>query len=344
MKIAHREIVITALFMIAFLLRVVFLGWGSEQSEITNYTLLSIIQPVQHYLIIIADRLLPQPQASLLTGVVFGIQTSLPADFKNALQNTSTIHIVVASGQNLTMLAGFMLSFARFLGRKRIIAISLGTIIAYSFITGFQLPIIRAAIMIIFSLLAQTVGRETSPVRGLSIAAGLMVLFNPEWLTSVSFQLSFLATLATLVVSPLVLHLFDFLPEVVKEDISISASVQLLTWPVIAIAFHQISVVDIVVNSLVLWTVPLIMISGAITILFASFVPILGSILSFVPQALLTYFVYIITFFNQPWGVITVGDLSIVCIVGYYLVILGLFLWLYQRYTQSRRASESVLE
>src|SRR5260221_13083926 len=59
-----------------------------------------------------SNKLLPQPQAALLNGIVLGLKSDLPSEIKQALVNTSTVHIVVASGQNLTLLSGFLLNFA----------------------------------------------------------------------------------------------------------------------------------------------------------------------------------------------------------------------------------------
>ncbi|MBI2593801.1 ComEC/Rec2 family competence protein, partial [Candidatus Daviesbacteria bacterium] len=64
-------------------------------------------------------QILPSPQSGLLAGMVLGSKQVLPDDFLQALINTSTIHIVVASGQNLTILSGLIIGFASVVGRKR---------------------------------------------------------------------------------------------------------------------------------------------------------------------------------------------------------------------------------
>ncbi len=62
------------------------------------------------------NQILPAPQAGLLSGMLLGVKTNLPLDFDQNLRKTSTIHIVVVSGQNLTLVAGFLLTMAPFLG------------------------------------------------------------------------------------------------------------------------------------------------------------------------------------------------------------------------------------
>ena len=55
------------------------------------------------------SQILPSPQAELLSGILLGQNKSLPGHLKLALRDTSTLHIVVASGQNLSLVAGFFL-------------------------------------------------------------------------------------------------------------------------------------------------------------------------------------------------------------------------------------------
>src|SRR3989344_2324279 len=104
--------------------------------------------------------ILPSPQSGLLSGIVLGSKQVLPDDFRQALINTSTIHIVVASGQNLTILSGLVIGLAPVFGRRRTVAASIGTNLFYAVLTGFQIPIIRAAIMNIFASVGTLSGRD----------------------------------------------------------------------------------------------------------------------------------------------------------------------------------------
>ena len=61
------------------------------------------------------SQILPSPQAELLSGILLGQNKNLPGRLKLALRDTSTLHIVVASGQNLSMVAGFFLALSGFI-------------------------------------------------------------------------------------------------------------------------------------------------------------------------------------------------------------------------------------
>lgn len=198
-------------------------------------------------------RILPEPEAGLMAGIVLGSKRGLPREFWLALQKTGTLHIVVASGFNVTVVMGAIIFlFAGLVKRWQAVILALAGVMLYSFIAGMEPAIIRAAIMGSLACLAQAFGRQGTALRLLFLAAGAMLLVNPLYLFDVGFQLSVLATLGLISVSP---HLPEFLPKGMKETIS----AQLLVWPILLINFNQLSLIGILVNSLIVLFVPYVM-------------------------------------------------------------------------------------
>ncbi len=272
-----------------------------------------------------AEILFPDPESSLLLGMVIGEKSSLPKSFNDALKNTATIHMIVVSGQNLTLLSGFILGLAPFWGRKKALIASILICAFYSVLTGFQIPVLRAFVMVLFVYGAQLFNRESDSRYILFLTAILMLIFEPNWLYSISFQLSFLATYGVVILSPKLETIFSKLPDIIRTDLCVSVCAQLMTWPIIAANFNTVSVVGLISNLLVLWTVPFIMISGVI-VLFISLVSLsIASILSIFPEILLTYFVDIVEIFNKNWSSIDIPRLSFIFWLGYYFFILGVF-------------------
>lgn len=270
---------------------------------------------------------LPSPQADLMSGILLGNKKDLPYDLRLSLRDTSTLHIVVVSGQNLTMLAGVFLGLSGLIKRKNAILLSLLAIIFYTLLTGAQIPVLRAAVMVTISLLAQIYGRQKDGIWALVITAGLMLLVNPLWLTDLSFQLSFLATLGLIVVSPVIERVFKFLPDFLKIDLGITIGAQLMVMPVIIQNFHQLSLVSVFANLLVGWTVPFIMILGTIMLVLGFLGQVFGQIIAFAASAILTYFIYIVQFFaSLPFAWQYIGEQGWVVWVGYYLVLGGILL------------------
>ncbi len=272
------------------------------------------------------SQILPSPQAELLSGILLGQNKNLPGSLKLALRDTSTLHIVVASGQNLSMVAGFFLNLAGLIKRRNAIILSLLAVILYTLLTGLQVPILRAAIMFVFSSLAQLYGRQKDGGWVLVVTAGLMLLVNPNWITNLSFQLSFLATAGVIILAPILLHYLKRLP-IIGQDLAVTLGAQLMVTPIIIQNFHQLSLVSVLTNLLVGWTVPFIMILGSLALVVSFISFSLSSVVSLIAGAFLTYFVYIVQFFASlsfAWEY--VGEQLWIVWVGYYLILAAVML------------------
>ena len=304
-------------------------GISRVNSKATN--LQEIAQPflpVQQYLTNQVKLLLPEPQQALLAGILLGVQSDLPTSLKQDLQTTSTIHIAVVSGQNLTLLVGFMMSLASLFGRKKTVILSLCVSLIYSLITGLQVPVIRAAIMVDLALIAQLLGRDKESYWILLLTGLAMLIYNPSWILSVSFQLSFLATIGAVIVAPKLGVLLKSVPDLIREDLSVSLAAQALTMPVIAATFHQISLIGVLANMFILWTIGPIMISAILAILISFIFLPLGELLALIPGILITYLIYMVNFFaSLPLAAIKVQNVLPIVWLGYYLLLISL-IWL----------------
>jgi len=268
------------------------------------------------------DGILPYPQSALLSGIILGNQSSLPFYFRQQLQTTSTIHIVVVSGQNLTILAGFIMSLVSILGRRKTIILTLFVIVFYSLITGFGVPVVRAAIMAGLAYTGKLMGKEGTGWWILFLTGGLMLLYQPNWLLNISFQLSFLATFGVVVVAPIFSEAINKIPKLIREDFAVTLAAQLMVLPVIAYNFNQISLAGLIANSLVLWSIPLVMISGFLAMMIGLVNNLLGTVVGLIPGILLTYFIYIVQFFSKiPGASFNISQTSILMWVGYYLIL-----------------------
>lgn len=306
------------LFIVIYLLRLQQGGWDIK---------LDLFPQMRQMLDQRIAQLLPTPQAELLSGILLGNKKDLPYYLKLALRDSSTLHIVVVSGQNLTMLSMLLLSLSGLIKRRNAIVLSLAAIALYTLITGAQIPVLRAATMAILSSLAQIFGRQRDGVWVLILTAGTMLLIDPFWIKDISFQLSFLATFGVIVVAPVLKRYLYLLPQFLSQDLAITTGAQLMVMPIIIQNFHQLSLVGIITNLLVVWTVPIIMILGGIMLAVSFIWSGLAWIIGLVASALLTYFIYIVQFFaSLPFAWEYVGEQVWIVWVGYYLVLAGILL------------------
>lgn len=245
------------------------------------------------------QKSLPEPSASLISGMVLGSRASIPENFWEDLKNTGTAHVVVASGMNVSIVAGFLMGLlVLFLPRRRAIPFVLGGIGLYCVLSGLDAPIIRAAIMGSVVLLAQEAGRVTSAWRALVLSALIMLAVKPLWLTDLGFILSFVATASLLIFEAKIRSKLSFVPGVLKEGFSTSLAAQIGVAPILFVTFGQFNILSPVINALILWTVPLITILGGVGGIIGLVLPPVGKIILYLLYPLTWYFAKVVEIFG----------------------------------------------
>jgi competence protein ComEC len=211
------------------------------------------------------QQYLPEPQAGLAQGVLLGVRAIITDDLKEDLQRTGLTHILVVSGYNLTVVAILLQRLTeKRLPRHLALLIALGGVILFTLMTGGTPPVVRAAIMVSMALLARVVGRESDALTSLMLTAALLVGASPGILWDVSFQLSFMATLGLVLLSPPLERALRRLPLGIDSILATALAAAIMTTPVIAFNFQRISLISPLANLLVAPAVPLLMLLGAI--------------------------------------------------------------------------------
>ncbi len=94
------------------------------------------------------SEVLPDPEATLATGILFGARANIPHDLNEDMQATGTSHLVAVSGQNVVLVAAFVIAaLAWILGRRPAAWTALAAVILYALLVGGQPSVVRAAIM-----------------------------------------------------------------------------------------------------------------------------------------------------------------------------------------------------
>lgn len=141
-------------------------------------------------------RIFPDPEASLLAGILLGVDNGLPEDLQQSFKDTGTSHIIAISGFNIAIIAELFLAlFGRAFGKRRGAVFAAIGIIFYTLLVGAEAAVVRAAVMGVTALFARHLGRQQDGLVTLFAVAALMNLFNPYYMQDVGFQLSFAATL-----------------------------------------------------------------------------------------------------------------------------------------------------
>jgi len=122
-------------------------------------------------------RMFPDPESSLLAGILLGVDSGLTNELQQAFKNTGTAHIIAISGFNISIIAGiFFAFFSKFFGDRRGAIVAILGIILYTFIVGANPAVVRAAVMGILALLAKQVGRRQVALNTLLVVNALMCI------------------------------------------------------------------------------------------------------------------------------------------------------------------------
>ncbi|MFA5309175.1 MAG: DNA internalization-related competence protein ComEC/Rec2 [Dehalococcoidales bacterium] len=209
----------------------------------------------------LADTLaevLPEPQAALAQGILLGLRGNIPADLNQDFVRSGMSHLLAISGFNVSIMAGIMLGVGLWLfGRKRYLYIWLALVAVwfYTVITGFNPPVVRAAVMASLFLIAEALGRQRSAAAALTLAAAVMVGINPYILGDASFQLSFMAMAGLIFIYPVLRDFgrgivtsrlgddgfFVSLADMMVDTMSAALAAIIAVWPLIAYYFGLFS-------------------------------------------------------------------------------------------------------
>jgi competence protein ComEC len=279
-------------------------------------------------------RVIPEPEVSLLGGLVVGAKHSLGEKLQDDFRKTGIIHIVVLSGYNVTIVAEAIMRFLTFMPHVFSLSIGALAIIFFAIMTGGSATIVRASMMAIFVLLARATGRTQTITRALFIAGFLMLLHNPKILVfDSSFQLSFTATIALIYLAPKIEKHFHLIPTKLqlREFAVATIATQIFVLPMILYKMGMLSLVALPVNLLILVTVPITMLFGFITGILGFVSTILSFPFAFITNALLSYQLKIVDIFASiPFSSIEINYFPIWLAVLIY-AIYGLFLWKWRK-------------
>lgn len=278
-------------------------------------------------------RLFLDPEASLLAGILLGVDTGLPARLEQAFVDTGTAHIIAISGFNIAIIAGVMVwIFGRLFGRRLGALASILGIIFYTVLVGGGASVVRAAIMGGLTIFALQLGRRQDGLTALAAAAGVMLLVNPLTLWDVGFQLSFFATLGLILYAmPFQAAAGKFIGRLLPasdaektaalfgEFVLLTLAAQLTTLPIVAYQFQQISLVSFIANPFILPAQPAVMLLGGASVFLSLFIFPLGQLLAWVAWPLTAYTIRIVELFDSlPHGVIYLGSFSFAFVVIFY--------------------------
>jgi competence protein ComEC len=198
---------------------------------------------------------LPPASAALLAGLLIGERTDLPSEMQNGFRRAGVYHILAVSGFNVALIAGsvfFGLAIVR-VPRRIAAAVAILILIAFAIIVGGQPSVVRATIMGVLFLLSVVLDRMVNPLNSLAAAVLAILFWRPQDLWEPGFQLSFAATLGILALTGRLTEWFAQArcPRWLGSAVAVSVSAQLFVTPIMVTHFHQLSLIGLAANLVV---------------------------------------------------------------------------------------------
>lgn len=332
-----------------------------KTGEHRGYAFYIFLSRAKHFFEERITRILPEPHASLLNGLLLGERASMSQEFIEDLKRTGTTHIVALSGYNITIVGKFFITLLLFLTIPFQISfwVAFFSIALFVVLTGASASVVRAGIMGSLLLLAEREGRQYHMTNALVFAAALMIYQNPKIVRfDIAFQLSFLATAGILYATPYVEKYVDRiwiaayrirggynlqrfsskLSGSEPQSFSLSLkrifvetlSAQCFVLPWIVYLFGRVSVISPLSNVAVLLAVPYAMAAGFGAGVIASVWEGAGRIAGIIAWLFLEYVIVVIRFLAKiPGASVEIsGGFLFLFLIGYGYFVLKLFRYL----------------
>ena len=220
--------------------------------------------------------------SALVAALTIGDDSGLSPEALTNLKIVSLTHLSAVSGTNCAIvLAGAALLLNLLPIRRSIrLALSFGVIFAYLGLVGPEPSVLRASVMVGVVLLGYLVGRRVPPLEALSLAAVVLLIYEPSLSMDFGFALSALATFGLLVLAPKLAQVLEKrMPSWLAIVLSVSLAAQIACLPVLLILQPTIPIYSIFANVIAEPMVAPITVVGLVACLTSPFLPWVASAL-----------------------------------------------------------------
>ena len=217
-------------------------------------------QSLTHYL--------DDQEAGTMSAIVLGDRGQIPKEINMIFRHTGTGHILVIAGLHMAMMTAmviFILKLIR-IPRPWQVGVSILLVFTYAILTGGSVPVMRAAFMASVILASLSAELESDALNSLCFAALILLLMDAGNLFDTSFQLSFAAVAAIVILYAPMEKRLSFFPKWLAGAVSVSTAAWIGITPLQIWHFGTIAPVALIAN---LFIVPLLDLTVALGLTLA---------------------------------------------------------------------------
>jgi competence protein ComEC len=207
-------------------------------------------------------------EAGTMSAIVLGDRGHIPKEINMVFRHTGTGHILVIAGLHMAMMTAMVIFVLKMARLPRPLQGGMGILLlfVYALLTGGSVPVMRAAWMACVFLGAMNCDLESDSLNSLSLAAMVLLLLDANNLFDTSFQLSFAAVAAIVMLYARMEKRLSWLPRWLAGAVSVSTAAWIGITPFQAWHFGTMTPVALLAN---LFIVPLLDLTVALGLVLA---------------------------------------------------------------------------
>lgn len=313
-----------AVFYSIYLCIIIFFAVIRNRSETINNEsgIISIVVKKSEEYKMVASKCIEQvcnmqeegEELGIIKALLIGDKSDLNYSIKQSFKNIGVAHTLALSGLHVGIIWAFISLLLSPLslwnsGKKIRLFLTILILAIYSFITGMSSSVVRASMMITILQINSVLGRKNNSFEALILAAFIIILIFPHSLKSAGFQLSFLAVLGIIIITPTINKISHKVEQLLKnkiakgmihlliQSISISIACQIFTLPIILLYFNYFPQHFIIANIAVIPLTTIVLYCSFVTII-TSPLPILGKAMIAVTHYAIKILLYVVDFLS----------------------------------------------
>jgi competence protein ComEC len=277
---------------------------------------------------------------ALIDALLLGQRVALDKETLADYTNAGVIHVLAISGLHISVLYFFLIFILRPLrsfrfGKILELLLVLMVLWLFALLTGLPASVTRAVTLFSFMSVGTYFNRSKSLYNAMAVSALLILVFSPNTLFDIGFQLSYAAVLSIVLLQPFYKIVPVIQNKIVRyfmDMICVSMAAQIGVLPLCLYYFNQFPVLFLLANIVIIPLSSFVLLYGIILLGLNFMVPsvalFLGKPLAFSIQYMNAYIHWIANF---KWGVISNISFSGVMVAMLYFLIFSLIYGLYSK-------------
>ena len=245
----------------------------------TSFSLIHWAKRLQNYLATSLDNYpFSNESRGIIKALVLGVRSDIDSETYQEYIDAGAVHILAISGLHIGIITILITKIVNlFLPKRRKIikiAIVFSILLTYAFIAGLSASVLRAVIMFGAYSIAELLGNKRARYDSLIFSIFVLLLFKPNFLFDVGFQLSYAAVLSILLFLPLYNRYFiykNLIFNTISDIIKVSIAAQIGIIPLSLFYFHQFAGLFLVTNIIILPFLGIILGIGIFVVILANF-------------------------------------------------------------------------